>query len=104
MEELTISITSVDEDWDLLKQLGHKTMERHHPITLEEEVTVDIKVAALVAGNLRTKRLHDILPVEVLLDPVQLVVAEVAILALRAHIIWIHACALVWADESIVAS
>lgn len=44
-----IGITSVDEDRDLLKNAGNEAVERLHPVTLEQEVAVDVEVAAVVA-------------------------------------------------------
>lgn len=49
IESLTIadevSITSVYEDWDLLQDTWYKSVEWLHPVTVEKEVPVDIKVA-----------------------------------------------------------
>lgn len=79
-------------------------MEWLHPITLEQEITVDVKVAALVVGDLGTERLLDVLAVEVLTDPSELGVAEIAgVLALATNIINILSGLLVWADHSVVA-
>jgi hypothetical protein len=46
-----VSITSIDQDWDLLENAWHKAVERLHPVTLKQEVSVDIKVAAVVAAD-----------------------------------------------------
>lgn len=46
-----ISITGVDQDWDLLENAWNNTVERLHPITLEQEVAVDVEVAAVIAAN-----------------------------------------------------
>ena len=40
---------------NFLQDLGNETMDRLHPITLKQEVTVDVKVAAVVSLNLNTK-------------------------------------------------
>ena len=78
-------------------------MERHHPIALEEEVTVDIKVARIVRRNLNTKSLHNILLVKILRNPSKSRVAEVAIiLALCTDIVDVLAGTLVWTDHSVV--
>ena len=43
---------SVDQDGDLLQNAGDEAVEGLHPIALEKEVAVDVKVAAIVAGDL----------------------------------------------------
>jgi len=48
-----------------------------HPVTLEEEVAVDIKVAAVVAADFNTELLLDICLVQILTDPAKSGVAEV---------------------------
>jgi hypothetical protein len=78
-------------------------MEGLHPITCKQEVSVDVKVAAVVAVHLGTERLHDLSLVEVILDPVELIVAQAAALALLADIIWILSSALVRANDGIIA-
>merc|ERR1711877_73639 len=70
---------------------------------VEEEVTVDVEVAAVVAVDLGTECLHHLWLVEVLLDPVQLVIAEAVAATLLADIVWVHAGALVRADDGVVA-
>jgi len=65
-----VGVTSVDENRNLLEKTRNKTVERLHPITLEEEVAVDVKVAAVVFADLGTESFHDILTVEVLAYPV----------------------------------
>jgi len=99
-----VGITSIDEDRDLLEDAGNKSVERHHPVTLEEEVAVDIEVAGLVVADFYTQRLLNVILVEVVADPAELGVAEVvAILAFATDIIDVLAGALVWADHSVVA-
>ena len=46
-----VGITSVDEDWDLLQDSRDERVERLHPVTLEEEVAVDVEVARVIAVN-----------------------------------------------------
>ena len=48
-----------------------------HPVTLEEEIAVDIKVAAVVAADFSTKLLLDICLVQILADPAKSRVAKV---------------------------
>lgn len=99
-----IGITSVDEDRDLLKNAGNEAVERLHPVTLEQEVAVDVEVAAVVAGDLGTNSLHDVGLVEVLGDPAKLSVAEVAaVLALATDIIDVLTSALVRSQQGVVA-
>ena len=98
-----VGITGIDQDRDLLEDTGDETVERLHPVTLEEEVAVDIKVAAVIALNLDTESIHDILLVQVVAYPPKTGVAEVAtILALSADVIDILASALIGANELVV--
>lgn len=99
-----ISITGVDENGDLLKKAGNDTVEGLEPVTGEEEVAVDVKVAAVVAVDLSTEGLLDLILVEVLADPAKGRVAEVAaVLALATDVVDVLAGALVRADEGVVA-
>jgi hypothetical protein len=81
-----VSITGVDQDWDLLENAWDNTVEWLHPVTLEEEVAVDIEVAAVVAADFNTQLLHNGLLIEVRADPAKGGVAEVAaVLALATN-------------------
>lgn len=73
-----ISITGVDEDWDLFEDSWYETVEWLHPVTLEEEVAVDVEVAAVVAANFDAELLLDICLVQEFADPAKSGVAEVA--------------------------
>jgi len=73
-----------------------------HPVTLEEEVAVDVEVARLVVGDLSADGLHDLLLVEVALYPVKLVVAERVAAARLADIVDVLTGALVRTDHSVV--
>ena len=98
-----VRISRIDKHWYLVKDLWHHTVERHHPIALEQEVTVDIKVARIVRRNLDTKRLHNVLLVQVLRSPSEGGIAEVRIiLALSADIVDVLAGTLVRADHSVI--
>ena len=98
-----VGITGIDENRDLLEDAGDETVEGLHPVTLEEEVAVDIEVATVIALNLDTESVHDILLVEVVADPAKSAVAEVVvILALSADVIDVLASALIGADELVV--
>lgn len=79
-----VSITSIDQHWNLLQDLGHEAVEGLHPIALEQEVSVNIEIATVVAGNFGTKLGHDALLVQVFGHIVEGNVAEVASLTLSA--------------------
>ena len=97
-----VGVTGVDQDGNLRENAGNKTVEGLHPVTLEQEVAVDVHVAGGVVADLSAKGLHDVGTVEVLLNPVELVVAEVAAGALGADVVGVHASALVGTDHSVV--
>jgi len=77
-------------------------VERLHPVTLEQEVPVDVEVAAVVLGNFSTESLHDLVVVEVLGDPVDLVVAEVPVLTRLADVVDVLTGALVRTDHGVI--
>jgi hypothetical protein len=83
-----ISITSIDQDWNLLKDTWHKTVERLHPITLEEEVAVDVEITAVVTAYFNTEFLLNSLLVQKFADPAKGRITKVArILAWTADIV-----------------
>lgn len=99
-----VSVTGVDEDGDLLEETGHQAVVGLHPVTVEKEVAVDIKVAAVVATNLGAQCLKDLGLVEVIGNVAKAGVAQVrAVLALAANIIDVLAGLLVGGQKSIVA-
>jgi hypothetical protein len=98
-----VGVTGVDQDGDLLEDAGDETVEGLHPVALEEEVAVDVHVARVVLADLGTESLHDVGAVQVLLDPLKLVVAEITARALGADVVRILASALVRADHGVVA-
>lgn len=99
-----VGITGVDQDGDLLEDLGNKAVERLHPVTLEEEVAVDVKVAAVIAIDLSTNGVANLLLVQVFADPAESAVAEVAaVLTLATDVIDVLTGALVRSNEGIVA-
>lgn len=97
-----VGVTGVDQDGDLLKDAGNETVEGLHPVTLEEEVAVDVHVAGGVGADLGAEGLHNVVAVEVLLDPLELIVAEVAAGALGADVVGVLAGALVGTDHGVV--
>lgn len=99
-----ISVTGVDENGDLLQDTGHKEVEWLHPVTFEEEVTVDVEIAAIVAiDSLDTESSHDVPLVQVLVNVAQTRIAEAAALAIYAHIIRVAARLLVGPENLVVA-
>jgi len=98
-----VGVAGVDEDGDLLEEAGDDAVVRLHPVALEQEVAVDVEVAAVVRVDLCTDGLHDFLLVEVRGDPVDLIVAKAVAAAGAANIIDILAGALVWANHSVIA-
>jgi hypothetical protein len=98
-----VGITSVDEDWDLLENTGNNAVVWLHPVSLQKEVAVDVKVARVIGRNFGTDSLHDLLLVEVGRDPVNFVVAELVVATWPANIINVLASALVGANHGIVA-
>jgi hypothetical protein len=63
-------------------------VERLHPVALEEEVSVDVEVAAVIAADFNAELFLNISLVQVLADVTESGVAKVAaILALAADII-----------------
>jgi len=73
-----VGITSVDQDWDLLDNSWYKTVEWLHPIALEEKVSVDIEVAAVIAADLNTELSLDIRLVQEFADPAKSRVTKIA--------------------------
>ena len=59
-----------------------------HPISLEQEITVNIKVAAIIAAHFSAKLLHNLVLVQIFADPSQSRVAEIArILTLATDVV-----------------
>ena len=99
-----VGVTCVDEDWNLLNDAGYQSVKGFHPVTLEEEVPIDIEIAAVVGVDFDAKARLDFRLVEPLRNVAELRVAEVAaVLAFTANVINILACTLVGTDHSIVA-
>lgn len=99
-----VGITSVDEHGNLLQNAGDEEVERLHPITVEQEVAVDVEVAAVVAIDcLYAKSLHNVLLVQVLVNGGKAGVTEAASFAVNANIVRVTARLLVGADHLVVA-
>ena len=79
-------------------------MERHHPVTSEQEVSVHIEVAAFIAVNLSAKSLHHLRLVKPFADPSELSVAQrPTILALDTDVVRILSGALIRSNDSVIA-
>lgn len=98
-----IGITSVDEDRNLLKDTRDKLVERFHPVTLEKEVAVDVKVARVEAVNFSSNSFQDLGLIEVGADELKVSVAETAVLAGLADIVDVLASALIRTQKGVVA-
>lgn len=99
-----IGIAGVDEHRNLLENAGHKKMERLHPITVEQEISVYIEVAAVVAIDcLNAEGLHDVLLVQILVDGGKTGIAEATSFAVYANIVWVTTRLLVCANHLVIA-
>lgn len=99
-----VGVTCVDEDWDLLKESGNKAVVGLHPVTVEQEVAVDVEVARVVAIDLSTKCLTHVSLVEILADIAHALVAQVRLIfTLATDIVDVLAGALVGSQQSVVA-
>jgi hypothetical protein len=99
-----ISVTSIDQDGDLLQQVGNERVEGQHPVTVKQEVAIDVKIARLELGNLASQSFDNFWIVQVLADPLHFIVAKrVTAFARTTDVIDIRAGTLVRADHSIVA-
>ena len=99
-----VGITSVDQDGDLFQKAGHQTVVRFHPVTVEHEVAVNVKVARLIAVNFSTHCLAGLSLVQIFTDVAHALVTQVArVLTLATDIIGIQSSALVRANEGVVA-
>lgn len=74
-----------------------------HPVTLEQEVSVDVKIARLIAADFDAKLFLDVLSVEISANPVKFIIAQTATLALLTNIVNVLAGSLERTDHCIVA-
>lgn len=98
-----VRVAGVDQDRDLLEQARHEPVVRLHPVAVEEEVAVDVKVARIEAVDLGARGLDDLRLVKVLRDVAQARVAQIAALALFPHVVHVLAGALVGTQQGVVA-
>ncbi len=73
-----VCVTRIDQDWDLLENAWYKAMEWLHPVSLEQEVSINIEVAAVVAAHFDAKLLLDFSLVQIFADIAQGRITEVA--------------------------
>ena len=62
-------------------------MEWLHPVSLEQEVSIDVEVARVVTADFRSQLLLNVLLVQVGTDPLKLSVAEATARALLTDIV-----------------
>lgn len=79
-------------------------MKRLHPVTRQQEIAIDIEIATIIPIRLRSQRFNYFRLVQVLCDPVKLLVAKAsAISALDANIVGVLSSALVGTYDGVVA-
>lgn len=79
-------------------------MKRLHPIPRKQEISINVKIATIISIRLRSQRLNHFRLVQVLSDPVELLVAQAASIgAFDADIVGVLARALIGADDGVVA-
>ena len=93
----------VDKHRDLGEDARNQTVERLHPVALEQEVAVDVEVAALVVVDFSAEGFLHVRTVQVLADPVELVVTQAATLTFATDVIDVLAGALIRANHGVVA-
>lgn len=99
-----IGVASINKNRNLLEDAWDKKVERLHPVTVEQEVAVDVKVAAIIrVDRLNAESLHYVLLVQVLVDGGETWIAQATSLAVYANIVRISACLLVRTDHLVVA-
>ena len=98
-----VSITSIDQYWNLVQDVWNETVERLHPVPSEKEVPIHVKVAPIIAVNLHSKSLHDLWLVQIIVDPPKLGVAQTSILARFTHIVWILTGSLIRTEDGVIA-
>jgi len=75
-----------------------------HPVSLEQEISVNIEVAAVIAADFNAELLLNLFLVQELADPAKSRVAKIAgIFTFAANIIDVLASLLVWSNHGIVA-
>ncbi len=73
-----VCVTSIDQDRDLLKNAWHETMKWLHPVSLEQEVSINIEVTAVIAAHFDAELLLDFSLIQIFADIAKGRIAEVA--------------------------
>jgi hypothetical protein len=98
-----IGITSINENRYLLKDARDKAVVRFHPVTMEEEVAVDVKIAGVVTIDLGTDSRTDFRPVQIFGDVAHTFVTKVTlVLALAPNVVHVLSGALIRSEEGVV--
>lgn len=99
-----IGVTGVDQDRDLFQNAGDHAVVWLHPVSVEQEVAVDVEVARVIAFDLSASRLANLALVQEVAYVTHTLVAEIAVvLTLATNIVDILSSALVRANHGIVA-
>jgi hypothetical protein len=97
-----VSITSIDQYWDFFEKARNELVEWFHPVAVEKEVAVDVKVAGVKVVDFSSNSLLNLGFIEVFANELKTRVAQAAILTIGADIVDIFTGALVRAQKSIV--
>jgi hypothetical protein len=73
-----ICVPSIDQNRDLLENAWYKAVEWLHPVSLEQEVSINIEVAAVIAAHFDAELLLDFSLVQIFADIAKGRIAEVA--------------------------
>lgn len=91
-----VLVSRVDQHWQAgLQQLDDGLMVGLHPVTSQKEVSVDVEVAAFVQVDLGTHLGLDLVEVQVVVDVLQVGVAQVRAVAHGTDVVHVSACLLV---------
>jgi hypothetical protein len=73
-----VCVTSINQDWDLLENAWYKAVKWLHPVSLEQEVSINIEVAAVVAAHFDAELLLHFSLVQIFADIPEGRIAKVA--------------------------
>ena len=95
---------SIDKHWDPLHNSRYQAVEWLHPVAMQQEISIHVEIAAIIAVNFGTQSLEDFGPIEPLGDPTKLHVAQRStIRAFFADIVRVLTRALIRTDQATVA-
>lgn len=97
------SIAGIDQYRDLVQDVGHQAVKGLHPVSIEQEITIDVEITAVVARNLCAKGFENLRLIQVFGDPIELCIAKTVPFAGLTNIIWILTGALIRSQNSVVA-